>query len=136
MIPRFHLDQDVYRRLKELLNVFYDDPDCARTAAELGMHRALDGHHLLTSAQAGRIFVTHNTKDFITIHDAWVRWTSAWGVKATHAGILVISQKWDPEQAAAEITRFLGPRTALPNEIYGYVAAPTVNQWVQNPSIR
>lgn len=72
MNPQFHLDQDVGKRLKEQLNLRYAD-DVARTAAELGLSRASDGHHLLEAAEAKRILVTSNARDFITIHDAWLR---------------------------------------------------------------
>ncbi len=136
MNPRFHLDQDVFSRLKELLNTHYDDPDCVRTAVDLGLHRALDGHHLLVAAQAGRIFVTHNGIDFITMHDAWMRWSSAWRVEAAHAGILIIPQLWGAARSAVEIARFLGPRTVMLNEIYSYDMTPAVNRWVQNPQPR
>jgi len=132
MNPQFHLDQDVNKLVKQYLNAHYAD-DVAKTAAELGLSRASDGHHLLVAAQANRIFVTHNGKDFITIQDAWVRWSAAWGVTPTHAGILIISQAWLPPQAAWEIGQFLGDRVSLPNAIYGYDSDPTVQRWVQNP---
>ena len=77
MNPQFHLDQDVDKRVKELLNAHYGDPECVKTAAELGLHLASDGRHLLAAGQAGRILVTHNGKDFITMHDAWMAWSSA-----------------------------------------------------------
>ena len=133
MTAQFHLDQDVDKRLKEHLNVHYGDDEVAKTAAELGLHRSLDGHHLLAAAQAGRILVTHNGKDFITMQDAWVRWSGAWGVTPMHAGILIISQAWVPLVAAREISQFLGTRASLPNEIYAYDADPNVQRWVRNP---
>lgn len=133
MTPRFHLDQDVDKRLKGHLNAYYGDAEAAKTAAELGLHRATDGHHLLMAAQADRIFVTHNAKDFITMQDAWGRWSKAWGVSPTHAGILIISQAWSPLVAAREIAQFLGNRVSLPNEIYAYDADPNVRRWVRNP---
>lgn len=132
MTPQFHLDQDVDKRLKEHLNAHYSD-DVAKTAAELGLHRAPDGHPLLMAAQAGRIFVTHNGKDFITMQDAWVRWSGAWGVTPMHAGILIIPQVWTPLYAAREIAQFLGDRVSLPNEIDAYDADPNVQRWVRDP---
>jgi hypothetical protein len=91
MNPQFHLDQDVNKQIKQYLNAHYTD-DVAKTAAELGLHMASDGHHLLLAAQASRIFVTHNGKDFIMLQDAWVRWSAAWRMQSTHAGILIIPQ--------------------------------------------
>ncbi len=136
MNPKFHLDQDIGRKLKDHLNAHYSDPNCAKTAAELGLHLAPDGHHLLMAAQADRIFVTHNAKDFITMQDAWVRWSGAWDVTPMHAGILIIPQVWIPLYAAREIARFLGTRASLPNEIYAYDADSNVQRWVRNPNGR
>jgi len=133
MTAQFHLDQDVDKRLKEHLNVHYGNDEAVKTAAELGLHRSLDGHHLLAAAQAGRIFVTHNGKNFITMQDAWVRWSGAWGVTPMHAGILIISQGLTPLYAAREIAQFLGNRVSLPNEIYAYDADPNVQRWVRDP---
>lgn len=134
MNPRFHLDQDVTREIARRLNAHYGDPECAKTATELGLHRAYDGHHLLVAAQAGRVFITHNGRDFITLHDAWMRWAAAWGVTPQHAGILVIPQAMTPITAMQEIAALLGTRRVLPNEIYAY--DETLRQWVQNPVLR
>lgn len=134
MNPAFHLDQDIGRKLKDHLNAHYSDPNCAKTAVELGLHLAPDGHHLLMAAQASRIFVTHNARDFITMQDAWVRWSAAWDVTSMHAGILIIHQGWPPQHAAREIARFLGNRASLPNDIYAYDADPNVQRWVRNPT--
>ncbi len=133
MNPQFHIDQNVSPILKQHLSAYYDDPDCAKTATDLGLLRASDGHHLLLAAQAGRIFVTHNGDDFIMIQDAWVRWSRAWSVEAMHAGILILPQAWQPLRAAEEIAQFLGKRVSLPNEIYAYDIDPNVQRWVQNP---
>lgn len=120
MNPRFHIDKDVAAALKQYLDAHYADPECAVTAAGLGMHRASDGHHLLAAAQAGRILVTHNGKDFIAMQDTWLRWQRAWGIAISHAGVLIIPQEWKPPQSAREIIQFIGLRTSLPNEIYAY----------------
>jgi len=97
------------------------------------MHCASDGHHLLVAAQAGRILVTHNGKDFLAMQDAWMRWQQAWGIAASHAGVLIIPQAWKPPQSAREIIQFIGVRPSLPNEIY-------VNEmnvgWVKDPMPR
>ncbi len=101
MNPRFHIDKDVAAALKKRLDYQYADPDCAVTAAESGMHRASDGHHLLVAAQAGRILVTHNGKDFLAMQDAWMRWQQAWGIAGSHAGVLIIPQAWKPPNRRA-----------------------------------
>lgn len=131
--PRFHLDQDVTREVARWLNAHYGDAECAKAATELGLHRAHDGHHLLVAAQAGRIFVTHNREDFIAMHDAWLRWSSAWSVTPPpqHTGILIIPQPLRPPIVTREIAAFLGNRTALPNEIHLY--DEDAARWVQDP---
>jgi hypothetical protein len=133
MNPQFHLDQDVGRRLKEQLNLRYAD-DVARTATDLGLQRASEGHHLIEAAKANRIFVTSNVRDFITIHDAWIRWSAEWGIQRSHAGILIIPQLWGPQKAAYEIASFLNGRTTIPNEIWGYDNDPAMQRWIQNPT--
>jgi len=132
--PQYHLDQDISRAVAELLNAHYRDTDCAKRATELGLFRAYDGHHLLVAAQTGRILVTHNANDFITMHDAWLRWSTAWRVtpRPQHAGILVVPQSLRPPAAiVAAVVAFVGTRIALPNEIHAY--DEDVRQWVQNP---
>jgi len=131
--PRFHIDKDVAAALKQRLDLHYGNPDCAVTAANLGLHRASDGHHLLVAAQAGRILVTHNGKDFIAMQDAWLRWQQAWRVEAFHAGVLIIPQAWKPPQSAREIVQFVGVRQSLPNEIYIYELDVG---WVKGPISR
>lgn len=133
MNPRFHIDKDVAAALKHYLDRQYANADCAVTAAGLGMHRASDGHHLLVAAQADRILVTHNGKDFIAMQDAWLRWQQAWGVATSHAGVLIIPQAWKPFQSAHEIGRFVGLRTSLPNEIHVYKLGIG---WVKDPTSR
>jgi len=135
--PRFYLDQDVNKALKRALQAYYPESDCEVTAAESGLHLAYDGHHLLHAAQNRRILVSHNGKDFITMHDAWARWSAAWGVapqRARHYGILIIPQSWRPPVAAREISQFLGPHDLLPDQIYAYDTSPDVQQWVKDPT--
>jgi hypothetical protein len=62
MNPEFHLDQDIKKQIKHYLDQHYG-ADVAKTAAQLGLHTAADGHHLLMAAQANRILITHNGKD-------------------------------------------------------------------------
>lgn len=132
MNPLFHLDKNGPPAIARLLNALYGDPTCAVTAASLGMSRALDGHHLLSAATAGRILVTYNAKDFVTMDDAWQRCQRAWGTTNQHAGILIIPQDWKPAEAVAEIMQWLGSRLSLPNEIYAYVLG---SGWTINPRI-
>ena len=62
------------------------------TARQAGRAAASDAEQLLWASDEGRTLVTHNEDDFELLHDAWARWSSAWGVDARHAGIIVIPQ--------------------------------------------
>lgn len=55
-----------------------------------GMARAKDGALLLHAAGQMAIMVTENGDDFELLHDAWHRWSAAWGCGEAHAGILIV----------------------------------------------
>ena len=90
----------------------------ARTARDLQLERAQDDQQLLVAAQNGWTLVTHNRKDFILLHRAWQRWSSAWQVSAHHAGILIVPHRWLEDQAALEIDAFIQTRQPLANQLY------------------
>ena len=79
------------------------------TARELRREGNSDDEHLLVASQHGRIFLTHNERDFILLHDAWQRWSAAWGVAVHHAGILIVPQgrrygiDWEPEEVSQAV---------------------------------
>ncbi len=80
-----------------------------------------DEFHLVSAVQWGRIFVTHNERDFVLLHRAWVAWPRALKIAwPVHRGVLVIPQPptLPIEQAASQIDAF--PRTApsLANAYY------------------
>ena len=114
-----HLDQNVSSQFGPLLRVA--GHDVIETRA-IGRPRATDDELLLFAANARRIFVTHNEKDFILLHDAWRRWSSAWGVAVFHAGILVLPQppRLTIERAATELDRFLATEPQLASTLYFY----------------
>ena len=49
------------------------------TAVELGLERGQDDLHLLQASRQARVLLTHNLSDFARLHDAWRRWSIAWG---------------------------------------------------------
>ena len=60
---------------------------------DIGGARLTDDALLLTSTQAGRVFITHNRDDFRMLHDAWVTWPAAFGMAfPAHPGILILDQ--------------------------------------------
>jgi len=109
-LAAFYIDNDISRRLAELLAMQGHD---AISARDLGLQSASDGQQLLVAAQRGRIFVTNNREDYMLLHDAWLRWTEAWHVPERHSGIMVVPQgrwygiDWTPEEIAPELTSFV-----------------------------
>ncbi|MDQ2741137.1 MAG: DUF5615 family PIN-like protein [Chloroflexota bacterium] len=101
----------------------------AVTAHDLRLSDATDDLHLLTAAQQGRIFVTHNENHFVLLHDAWLRWTAAWGISADHAGVVVVPQgtrygvDWDAAHIAEELLACLQYCTPLTNGLFRRKAA-------------
>jgi hypothetical protein len=54
------------------------------------------------------------------LHDALARWSAWWGVGATHLGILVFPQSWNPIRAAYEVNEFV---------VSGGVVTPELFEW-------
>lgn len=100
----FYIDNDVALEVAELLRAV---GHTAVTARDLGREGSTDDEQLLVASQDGRIFVTHGEHDFILLHDAWQRWSAAWGVTAYHAGILIVPQgsRYGINWAAEAITQ-------------------------------
>jgi hypothetical protein len=88
------------------------------TVRGLGTRRAGDDEHLLTATQQRRIFITHNGRDFLLLHNAWRWWAAAWGSAAQHTGILVIPQQVPIVRLEAEILTLLESDTVMTNMLY------------------
>jgi hypothetical protein len=103
-LARLHLDHNVSLRLALLLGMAGHDVVVTR---DLGRSRSTDDTLLLSSVQAGRIFVTHNRRDFRLPHDAWLTWPAAFGMALpTHPGILVLDTA-PPDILARVLLAFL-----------------------------
>ena len=95
----FHFDHNISVRIAAPLRRF---GHTAVTAGELRLPGATDDEHLLVAAERRSVLVSHNRKDFILLHGAWRRWSTAWGVVHPHAGILTVAQlnpTWVPRIA-------------------------------------
>jgi hypothetical protein len=57
-----------------------------------GRSGAPDPLLLLQAAEQGWTFISHNRRDFRLLHDAWLRWAHAWGIRHPHAGILIVDR--------------------------------------------
>jgi hypothetical protein len=72
-----------------------------------GTARLTDDAHLLASVRAGRVLITHDRHDFKMLHDAWVTWPAAFGMRLPpHLGVLVLDSA-SPETLAQVIADFL-----------------------------
>lgn len=88
------------------------------TTDDLGLERATDELQLLTAAERGLILLTNNERDYVLLHDAWHRWSAAWGVAPMHAGIIVPKQAWPFERATTEVGRLLDSGVDFTNALY------------------
>lgn len=88
------------------------------TARELALEHAGDDEHVLNAAQQRRILVTHNRADFVLLHAAWQRWSTAWRVSERHAGILILPQPLAVPRMGQAIIDFLQRGQAIENELY------------------
>ncbi len=114
----FYLDNDVSLNIAAAL---FRLTHTATTAHALGLHSANDAEQLLTAVQRGAILVTHNYRDFLLLHRAWLRWRTAGAGYALpeHPGILSIpQQRWTDDEAAHELDTFTQTNPALPNMLY------------------
>jgi hypothetical protein len=105
-LAELYIDSNVALEVAEFLRTA---GHIAVTARQLGREGNTDNEHLLVASQDGRIFLTHNEQDFILLHDAWRRWSAAWGVAAHQAGILIVPQErrygidWRPEAVSQAV---------------------------------
>lgn len=127
----FYLDHNISRLVAYYLQQLGHQ---AMTARELGMARAQDGEVLLAAAADDATVVTHNTRDFQMLHDAWIRWSRAWNVSALRPGILALADvarggpSWTLHLMAQEIHQFLNQGPELANELY-YCRSPRWQRW-------
>ena len=113
-MAHFYLDENMPLQLVLELQGF---GHTAVTADDLGLKRAGDDEQLLVAAGNGWTLVTRD-KDYLLLHDAWLRWSAAWHVQVNHAGILLTPHKWLVPQAALEIHTFIQGGQPLTNYLY------------------
>jgi len=122
----FYLDEDVSLHLPPLLEARGHDALAAKRYLPSGIP---DHEQFATAVRLGRILVTHNRKDFRSLHRAWRDWFAEWGPSPPphHAGILCIPQAPElPEEMAAEvIDQFLraNPGAGLANRCFRWTAS-------------
>ena len=89
-----------------------------RTARELRTEDAGDEEHLTLAYENNWIFVTHNIKDFMLLHNAWRRWSALWGVNVVHPGIIAL----EPMRNALRIVALIDERLRSGSPIAGEMA--------------
>src|SRR3712207_5773912 len=104
----FYLNGNIDVDLARLLAPFGHD---ALTTLAAGRRLAGDEEQLVFAATAGRILVTHNSKDFKLLQRAWRYWSDVWAVepRPRHAGILAVAQSptIGSDRLAREIDAFV-----------------------------
>ncbi|HET8632403.1 MAG TPA: DUF5615 family PIN-like protein [Thermomicrobiales bacterium] len=81
-----YLDNDVALQVLPILRAAGHGVWATR---DLGRTRASDADQLLFAARNGWTLITHNRGHYVLLHDAWRRWSADWGVRTSHAGIVV-----------------------------------------------
>jgi hypothetical protein len=118
-VASLYLDENIPKATARFLTERGHD---AKTARQLGLEAFPDGKHLLVATQQRRILVTHNSRDFLLLHNAWLHWTNAWQISQRHPGILLFPQMLaaDIAQVVHDLMTHEHPLYARPieNELY------------------
>lgn len=121
----FYLDADVTLQLADDLR---SRSHSAVTARDVGLDTAADDRQLLAAAQQSSILITHNRRDFVLLHQAWLNWSSAWGVVTPHSGVLVVAQE-PADRLAQEVDTFLPLIPSLTNLLYRWRPSQGWERW-------
>ena len=114
-MARCYLDEDTPREVGSILTRYGHD---VVHAYDLGNQGITDAEHLQLAANAGRILVTYNRRDFEDLHRLWVA-LNAWEVIARqHAGILTTWGQIPIEPWADLINDFLALRPSITNVMW------------------
>ncbi len=125
-MARFYLDEDIDPEVGIILeqhahNVVH--------AYDLGNRAVPDPQHLLVAAEAGRVLVTFNRRDFQTLHQFWTA-LNIWGnLDYRHAGILTTWGQIDAKSWAGLLHNLAFRNQELENEMWGWHRQQ--NDWVR-----
>ena len=127
---RLALDENVAHRAASLLRSLGLDADSAKELARLGRS---DVQVLLLAAEAGQTVVTHNSTDFVMLHEAWVLWRRRWSseveqdlgaslVLSRHAGILIVPHLASHDLAHI-LMQFMDAAEAIADRLFAWSPA-------------
>ncbi|MGI8857145.1 MAG: DUF5615 family PIN-like protein [Thermomicrobiales bacterium] len=99
-----YCDEDVNPKIAILLSHVGHS---VRTTTDERRTGAWDPDQLAFATDQGSILITHNRRDFRTLHDAWMQWLPRWRERQPHSGILILDHGPLPVVIAEAIRAFL-----------------------------
>lgn len=100
----FYCEEDVNPKVAILLS---QAGHSARTTVGARRIGAWDPDQLAFATDQGSILITHNRRDFRTLHDAWMQWFPRWREQQPHSGTLILDHGPLPIVIAEAIQTFL-----------------------------
>jgi hypothetical protein len=97
----FYCDEDVRVEVATLLSHH------AWTTAGERRLAAWDSDQLRYASDHGWTLITHNRRDFHTLHDAWLQMSPFWRDQRSHSGMLILDQGYPAHVTLAAIQTFL-----------------------------
>jgi len=84
---------------------------------------AWDSDQLRYASDYGWTLITHNRRDFHTLHDAWSQWSPFWREQRSHGGMLILDQGYPAQITIAAIQTLLTtPPLSLAGHTYDWFA--------------
>lgn len=120
-MPTLFLDENVKTALAPALIAIGIPTRTTHGEDRLGM---TDANHLLHCANQGWVLITQNRRDFLALHEGWVTWTAAWGVRQEHGGILILDQGPSITDLVAAIGPFITSENRVINRLWNWYATP------------
>ncbi len=77
---------------------------------------AWDSDQLRYAYEHGWTLITHNRRDFHTLHDAWLQWSPLWREQRSHGGILILDHGYPAATTIAAIQIILAD---VPDTLHG-----------------
>ena len=114
-MARLYLDEDIPPEVGEALTQYNHD---VVHAVQAGNQSIPDPAHLLIAAEAGRILVTFNRRDFRQAHQLWTALHSWGNLDKSHAGILTSMGQIPKNEWADLVHTFVSGGQELENRMW------------------